>query len=140
VAARLSVPGRTDLPGPGLSVMARVVPRDAAEPARAGARRAFLDADRLGTDLMVRTRLPGDLFHPLGAPGRRKLKQFLIDRGVPRALRDRLVLVVGPEGVAWVAGVEIGHPYRVRDSTVRVAVLELEGAGGADVESRESGV
>jgi tRNA(Ile)-lysidine synthase len=129
IEARLSVPGRTDLPGRGLVLVARVVPVQDAGPALGGARRAMLDADHLGDTLTVRTRLAGDVFHPLGAPGPRRLKRFLIDRKVPRSRRDALVLVVGRMGIVWVAGVEIGHSGRVTADTRRVAVLELVPAG-----------
>jgi tRNA(Ile)-lysidine synthase len=129
IEARLSVPGRTDLPGRGLVLVARVVPVQDAGPALGGARRAMLDADHLGDTLTVRTRLAGDVFHPLGATGPRRLKRFLIDRKVPRSRRDALVLVVGRMGIVWVAGVEIGHPGRVTADTRRVAVLDLVPAG-----------
>ncbi|HET9481525.1 MAG TPA: tRNA lysidine(34) synthetase TilS, partial [Candidatus Polarisedimenticolia bacterium] len=75
----------------------------------------------------VRTRLPGDRFHPLGGPGSRKLKDFLIDAAVPQSRRDSLPLVVGPAGIAWVAGVRPGEPYRVGPATRRVVILTYTG-------------
>ncbi|MGH9867362.1 MAG: tRNA lysidine(34) synthetase TilS [Candidatus Polarisedimenticolia bacterium] len=140
LTARLSVPGRTDLPGLGLSLVARIAaradadPADRADPADAGAWRALVDADRLGTDVEVRTRLAGDRFHALGAPGEKKLGAFLIDRKIPRSGRDRLALVVGPEGIAWIVGVAVGHRYRVTEASTRVAILEARGLNGAEVD------
>ena len=90
-----------------------------------GPERAWLDADRLGRLVTIRTRLAGDRFHPLGAPGSRKLKEFLIDEKVPCSERDSIPLVIGPEGIAWVVGTRIGEAYRLTENTRQVAVLEL---------------
>ena len=40
--------------------------------------------------LIVRSRLPGDKYRPLGAPGSKKLKEILRAKKVPRAERDTL--------------------------------------------------
>ena len=48
--------------------------------------------------LLLRTRRPGDRFRPAGGRGGKKLKAWLIDRKVPRARRERLVLLAGRDG------------------------------------------
>jgi len=51
--------------------------------------------------LSLRTRRPGDRFRPEGGRGTKKLKSWLIDRKVPREVRDGLlVLASGPRVVA----------------------------------------
>ena len=45
-------------------------------------------AGALALPLAVRSRRPGDRFRPLGAPGGRKLQDFLVDRKVARDERD----------------------------------------------------
>lgn len=67
-----------------------------------------------GDSVVVRTRQPGDRLRPLGAPGRRRLKEVLIDHGVPRRERDRLPLLVVGERIAWVPGVTIENVFRLR--------------------------
>ena len=92
---------------------------------------AFLSAEELGFPLTVRGRRPGDRFRPLGAPGHTTLKDFLIDRGVPRHRRDALpVVTTGSGNIAWIAGVEIAHPFRLRGGEKRVLHLWLEQHGG----------
>jgi tRNA(Ile)-lysidine synthase len=69
-----------------------------------------------GDPVTVRSRRPGDRLRPLGAPGRRRLKELLIDRGVPRRERDRLPLVcLGADGerIAWVPGVTVDESFRL---------------------------
>jgi tRNA(Ile)-lysidine synthase len=64
---------------------------------------------------VIRNRRNGDRFHPLGAPGSKKLKDFLIDRKIPAEQRDRLPLLVWNGEIVWVAGVEVSERFKVRD-------------------------
>lgn len=55
--------------------------------------------------LQVRGWQPGDCFRPMGAPGRKKLKKWFIDRQIPIKERKQLPLVLLSSGsVAWVPG------------------------------------
>jgi tRNA(Ile)-lysidine synthase len=63
----------------------------------------------------VRNRRDGDRFHPLGAPGSKKLKDFLIDRKIPLEKRDRIPLLVWHGEIVWVAGVEISERFKQPD-------------------------
>lgn len=52
--------------------------------------------------LTLRPRRPGDRFRPEGGRGGKKLKSWLIDRKVPRAERDRLIVLADRTGnVLW---------------------------------------
>lgn len=67
-------------------------------------REVYLDVPP-GAALGWRSRLPGDRYHPLGAPGSAKVSDLLIDRKVPHAMRDALPVVLVDGAVAWVPGV-----------------------------------
>ncbi|HET8945353.1 MAG TPA: tRNA lysidine(34) synthetase TilS, partial [Candidatus Polarisedimenticolia bacterium] len=71
-------------------------------------------------------RRPGDRFHPQGAPGSRRLKQFLIDRKVPVDERGRIPLVLTGERIAWVVGHRIDDRFKITPATRRVLVLTKE--------------
>ena len=58
-----------------------------------------------GAPLGWRSRLPGDRYHPLGAPGSAKVSDLLIDRKVPHAEREALPVVLLGDAVIWVPGV-----------------------------------
>ncbi|MBU0753801.1 MAG: tRNA lysidine(34) synthetase TilS, partial [Planctomycetes bacterium] len=85
-----------------------------------------LDADRAGPHIEVRPRRPGDRFHPLGAPGSKKLKDFLIDRKVPKEAREGLALVCSQGKILWVVGLGIHHAFRVTDKTKRFLILTVD--------------
>ena len=87
--------------------------------------------------LVVRSRRPGDRVRPLGAPGRRKLQDVLVDRKIPRDERDFVPLVVDADGrIVWVAGVTIAEECRVTRPDAGVVVLKLARAGRSHGEGR----
>jgi tRNA(Ile)-lysidine synthase len=90
------------------------------------AKTVIVDATALGSHLIVRHRRPGDRLHPLGAPGRRKVQDVLVDRKVPRDDRDALPIVTTETGeIVWVAGQVLADPFRVTPLTTSVVVLTL---------------
>ncbi len=106
-----------------------------------GPREAYMDADRIRPPLTVRSRRPGDRFHPLGAPGAQKLKQFFADHHVPRHERDTVPLLVDADGVVCVVGHRIAERVKVRATTTRYLHVRLPHAqktGGYEGAATES--
>ena len=91
-----------------------------------GRDRAFLDADLLPGPLLIRARRPGDRFVPMGGPGTRKVKSFLIDRKIHVDDRERIPLVLSGDRIAWIVGHAIDDRFKVTPSTRRILVLEKE--------------
>ncbi len=77
----------------------------------------LVDASTLAGPLLVRSRGQGDRFHPLGSKGKKKLKEFLRERGVDPEDRSSVPLVTDRQGIVWVVGHRIAHPYRIRAET-----------------------
>jgi len=119
------VPGSVAIPAFDLALVARIVPRDRLHDAP-GPLLACLDADLTPGPLLVRARRPGDRFRPLGGPGSRKVKSFLIDRKVPADERGRIPLVLSGDRIAWVVGHQIDDRFKMTPATRRVLVLEKE--------------
>ncbi len=90
------------------------------------AHETFLDADAVGTALWVRSRLPGDRIHPLGAAGSKKVQDILIDARVPKWCRDRAVLVGRNDAILWVAGLASAENARIGRDTRAVVRLSVE--------------
>ena len=85
---------------------------------------AFLDRAKLSQPLIVRNRRSGDYFFPLGARGYTKLKNFFINKKIPREERDKLPLFISRGKICWVAGVQIGESFKVSDTTKEVVIIE----------------
>jgi tRNA(Ile)-lysidine synthase len=76
-------------------------------------------------ELVVRTRQAGDRFQPLGMSGTKKLQDFMVDSKIPRHWRDKVPLVVTPEGIAWVVGWRIADWARVHDDSSKMMEIEF---------------
>ncbi len=106
-----------------------LLPRVQTQPPPSDPWRVWLDADRLALPLAVRHFLPGDRFHPLGAPGPRKLQDFLVDCKVPRWLRPFLPLVTAAGHIIWLPGLRIADPVKITTASLNVLEITLQPAG-----------
>ncbi len=84
----------------------------------------FLDGGKLPDDTLVRPRRPGDRFYPFGAPGERKLKEYFIDKKVPRRQREGPMVCTGGE-VLFLPGYTVSENVRVRPETEQILKIEF---------------
>jgi tRNA(Ile)-lysidine synthase len=125
----LSIPGEVAVADAGC-VISAAVSAASAVPAT-DRHQVAVQFDREPPALFVRARKPGDRFRPAGAPGRRKLQDFFVDRKVPQAARRFVPLVVDSEDrIVWVAGHAADEAFRVKDPAQAVVVLRLMAGGG----------
>ena len=84
------------------------------------------DAATFSHSLVLRTWQPGDQFCPLGLGGKRKkLKNFFSDIKLERSKREKVPLLVAPEGILWVGGYRADHRFRVTEATREVLTATL---------------
>ncbi|MHC4564060.1 MAG: tRNA lysidine(34) synthetase TilS [Planctomycetota bacterium] len=118
--------GTTDLPN-GAAIDAQIGPIDRSEFAehcrcrQAGVE--YLDADAVVGPLICRPRQEGDVFHPLGAPGRQSVSDFLTNAKVPADQRGDVVCVCDDAGIVCVLPLRIDQRVKVSDATQRVIRL-----------------
>ena len=129
IAAEIAVhlPGQTLLPIRRLEIdcdIRDVEPCDIPRLRRAKKRmEEFIDLDAVHPPLVVRTRRAGDRFIPLGAPGSKKLSDFLIDTKVAPRERDRVAVLCDQLGPVWVIGHRIDDRVKLTALTKRVLHL-----------------
>ncbi len=72
---------------------------------------------------VVRTRQPGDRIAPFGMKGEKSLQDYLTDRKVDRAWRDRIPLLCRGSEVLLVAGVGAGRipPWQTEEKSIRLS-------------------
>ena len=85
----------------------------------------YIDAAMIPPDTVIRSRRPGDIFAPLGAPGTRKLKKFFIDAKIPRWERDGIPLLAAGNEVLWIAGIRLSERVKITPQTKRILKLQL---------------
>jgi tRNA(Ile)-lysidine synthase len=130
-AFSLSIPGEVELRPQRMAVAAEPGPalgKGGGRPTQWAGRgnEVGVAAEALALPLAVRSRRPGDRFRPLGAPGGRKLQDFLVDRKVPRDDRDSLPLVVDQrDRIVWVVGQAVAEDFRVTDPSQGVLLLKV---------------
>jgi tRNA(Ile)-lysidine synthase len=78
-----------------------------------------------GESLTCRTRRPGDRFHPLGASGECKLKEFFINEKVPQRDRDSVPLLVLGNHILWVVGHRLSEKARVSPQAMELVSLSF---------------
>jgi tRNA(Ile)-lysidine synthetase-like protein len=85
---------------------------------------AFVDADQASFPLAIRNWKKGDVFHPFGMAGHKKLSDFWIDRKIPRSKRKQIPLVYKDDHLVWIAGHEIDDDFKVTAKTNRVLKIQ----------------
>ena len=128
----LSIPGEVTLDNQGWTVSAeRLESLGADGPGAGRAREVVVAAEPLAFPLAIRSRRPGDRFAPLGLGHRKKLQDFLVDRKIPREMRDSLPLVVdGQDRIVWVVGQSVAEDFRVTEPSRGVILLKARRLGG----------
>ena len=120
ISIPISVPGTTPLLESGWVLETESLAKTAIDLGKINRWTACLDADTLRAPLFMRPRTSTDRFHPQGMPSLVRLKDWMINVKVPRAVRDRLPLIEAGGQIVWVSGFRVGQPFIVRDETQRV--------------------
>ncbi len=87
-------------------------------------KRAYLDIARLKFPLVVRSRREGDRYRPLGAPGRRKLKEIMRAKGIPLKERDRRPVFLSGGQIVWIPGLPVADAFKVTSRTRVILAVE----------------
>ncbi len=128
--ASVELPGTTWIPERDIALEARFLPASSMDELRPllGTWRAVLDADEIDhRGLSLRSLRNGDRIHPMGMTGSKKISDLLVDEKWPRLLRDEVVLLTSGEQIAWVAGLRIAQPFRVKPTSRQLLFLQLAG-------------
>jgi tRNA(Ile)-lysidine synthase len=126
-----SCPGRFDALGWGWRLASRAYAPGT--PLPRAPQMAWLDQDQVQFPLAIRCLRPGDRFWGTGAPGPKKLQDFLVDSKIPRWLRPYLPLVVSSDRIVWVAGLRVAEEVKLTGASRTVLEMELS-PGNPDTE------
>lgn len=84
-----------------------------------GAGVQYLDADKLSSKCLFRTRSEGDMFAKLGS-GTKKLANYYTDKKIPLRLRDDIPIIASGENVLVVIGYDIGEAVKTDKGTKKI--------------------
>lgn len=85
-----------------------------------------VDMDRITFPLLLRSARPGERFHPCNGPGKKKISRYFNDRKIPARQRPTYPVLLCKDRIVAVAGLQIDHHFRVRDTTENVLLISWQ--------------
>jgi len=130
----LPVPGSATLPGLDLTLTCAEAGRERVNLEEIRMRRdtVAFDADRLHSELQVRSFRAGDRLWPFGLAGSLKVGDLFTNKKVPRSLRASWPLLWCGDQLLWVVGLRRSDAAAVNASTRRVLTIGAQGAWAAN--------
>ncbi len=86
---------------------------------------AYIDADKIKGDLVVRSVKTGDHFVPFGMNGKKLISDFLTDMKMNLFEKKSQLVVCDDSNIVWVVGKRISNLYRIDSNTQKVLVLHV---------------
>lgn len=77
----------------------------------------FFNHAKIPTKMTLRNWRAGDLFHPLGAPGRMSVSDFLTNEKAPAIEKQNVLVLADGFDIIWVIGYRISEKYKIGDKT-----------------------
>ena len=119
----LIIPGKTYIPETGQTIEVEVSGRPPGK--TTGHVLAYLPFDGPRPRLFARSRRMGDRFHPHGLDGSKKLKDYFIDKKIPRKERDRILLIADENEILWIPGLAAGSRLNKKGNYDKYLVLRV---------------
>lgn len=124
-ALLIESPGEYELPGARLMITMELLDQAPSPELRNKSQADYLDFAKLSFPLELRKRRAGDRFHPLGAPGAKKVADFLSDLKVPRSKRGLVPVLLSAGKIIALPGYRIADHVRLTEQTSKVLRLSL---------------
>lgn len=84
-----------------------------------------VDWDKLKFPLELRHWREGDVFHPFGMKGQKKVSDFFTDIKLNRIEKEQCWLLLSENKIVWVIGLRLDDRFRVKDSTQNILEITL---------------
>jgi len=84
----------------------------------------FLAADTLTFPLQLRKWREGDVFHPFGMKGKKKLSKFFKDEKLSLVAKENVWVLCSNETIVWVVGMRLDERYKVTKDTESILRID----------------
>jgi len=84
------------------------------------------DIDEENPVFEIRTRQEGDRFLPFGRKTEKKLKDILIDMKIPKAIREKIPILVYNNKILWIIGYKRSGYFPVKENSKNVICFEIK--------------
>lgn len=84
----------------------------------------YIDADTVGSRLVLRTWRQGDWFKPLGMDQRKKLSDFFTNEKISLRKKRSVPILESEGSIVWVCGLRLDQRFRITPATKHIVKLE----------------
>lgn len=93
---------------------------------RTGKNKIIADLSKLTFPLKVRKWKEGDVFHPFGMKGKKKVSDLMVDLKIPKHKKEFVyILEDNKQNIIWVIGVRADNRFKVDESTRETLIVNL---------------
>lgn len=86
-----------------------------------------MDLEKINFPVFIRSFSPGDKFYPKGILGSKKIKDYFIDKKIPKSLRCSIPLIVDSRGlILSISGLQISQKVIIRKSTKKYLTISYK--------------
>ncbi len=85
----------------------------------------YIDADKISSNLTIRSIKSDDYFYPLGMNGKKKVSKFLNDKKISYVDKKNTFVVCNGAEIVWVAGHQLSNNYRLSKNSKKIAKLNF---------------
>lgn len=84
----------------------------------------WIQCDIMKVNLQLRTRRQGDYIVVDDKGSKKKLKDFFIDKKIPKEERDDILLLANGDEIVWIVGYRLNYRYRVQNENAKIYKLQ----------------
>ncbi|MDI6767142.1 MAG: tRNA lysidine(34) synthetase TilS [Bacteroidota bacterium] len=84
----------------------------------------YIDAEKIGKHLIIRSWQEGDWFIPLGMKGKKKLSDFFVDQKFPLFEKQMIPLLISDNNIVWICGKRLDERFKINSKTKKIIKLE----------------
>ncbi len=87
--------------------------------------RVYVDGKKVAFPIMIRNRLEGDRYQPLGTPGHKKLKEIMRAKNIPLEERRKRPVFISREDIVWVLGLPVADQYKIDENSEEIVEISV---------------
>ena len=106
------------------TVSTRIVTASAVDNISKDPRVACLDAEKVGSNLILRPTQQGDRFVPFGVKGSKLVSRYMIDHKFSAFQKERQLVITNGTEIVWLVGQRPDDRYRVVKETKNILIIE----------------
>ncbi len=86
----------------------------------------YVDGDKIGNRLIIRSWHEGDRFIPLGMQIEKKVSDFFIDQKIPLFKKNSIPLLISDDKIVWICGMRLDDRFKITEQTKKYIKLQYK--------------